>query len=101
MLTTLFTLEMKSCSENNGGCEDQCEEGNAAGEVVCSCSIPGTILSANAKSCVGEEIYSMKEESKEERKKPRYEKERKKERTKERKTDGHKKQTSNIGERKQ
>ncbi len=72
-----FTQEIPSCSENNGGCEDQCEESHIGGVVICSCNTPGTGLSANKKSCVGEEIYSMKEESKEEVKKKRYKKERK------------------------
>ncbi len=45
--------EATTCSENNGGCEDQCEESIATGDIVCSCDIPGTALSPNMKSCMG------------------------------------------------
>ncbi len=62
LLPISFTQEMPSCSENNGGCEDRCEDSNTSGEAVCSCNIPGTRLSANMKSCVGEEIYSIEED---------------------------------------
>ena len=44
---------MASCSENNGGCEDKCEECNTTGQVVCSYPTPGMRLSADMKSCVG------------------------------------------------
>ena len=48
-----ITIEGTRCTENNGGCQDQCEEGNITREAICSCSIPGTRLSADKKTCVG------------------------------------------------
>ena len=51
--TRFITVEALLCSVNNGGCEDRCDESNTTGQVVCSCSNPGTRLSADMKSCVG------------------------------------------------
>ncbi len=52
--TCIFNEDIR-CSENNGGCEDRCEDNSKTGHVVCSCSIPGMRLSTNMKSCMGKE----------------------------------------------
>ena len=59
----LISQEMTRCSENNGGCEDRCEE-SRTGQALCSCSNPGMRLSADMKSCAGKkqvEICKLKE----------------------------------------
>ena len=66
-----------------------------AGEVICSCNIPGTSLSANMKSCVGEESlqYEKRKQEAERHRRNKYinKKERKNERRTERKEKKHKK----------
>ncbi len=64
--TCIVTYEAMRCSENNGGCQDRCEESNTTGQVVCSCSNSGTRLSADMKSCAGKAHKHYKKQRKKE-----------------------------------